>query len=194
MKRPQAHHLAKVIAAIPIEGRDHIQGPTGAPIALVEYGDYQCPYCGAAYPIVKALQERLGKRLSFAFRNFPLSDLHQFAEHAAEAAEAAADQGKFWEMHDLLFENQDALDDKSLGQYASDLGLDSIRLAREVTTESHAERVREDFHSGVRNGVNGTPTFFINGERYDGTCEFEAMLVALSDVVAPIPNSDLSTG
>jgi len=181
MNRPRTHHSAKEIAAVPIEGRDHIQGPIDAPIALIEYGDYQCPHCGAAYPIVKALQKRLGKHLRFAFRNFPLSESHEFAEHAAEAAEAAADQGKFWEMHDLLFENQDALDDDSLANYATDLGLDSIRLKREVMSGSRAERVREDFRSGLRNGVNGTPTFFINGERYDGAFDFEAILAALSN-------------
>ncbi len=183
MKRPPTHHSAKQLAPMPIDGRDHIQGPSDAPIALVEYGDYQCPHCGAAHPIVQALQKRLGKQLRFAFRNFPLSEFHEFAEHAAEAAEAAADQGKFWEMHDLLFENQDALDDGSLATYASDLGLDSIRVMREITSELHAERVREDFHSGVRNGVNGTPTFFINGERYDGAFDFDSMLAALSEQV-----------
>jgi protein-disulfide isomerase len=180
MNQPRSHHSPKGIAPVLIEGRDHIHGPINAPIALVEYGDYQCPHCEAAHPIVKALQERLGEQLCFAFRHFPLSEFHEFAEHAAEAAEAAAEQGKFWEMHDLLFANQDALDYPSLAQYAADLGLNSIRLIREVMTGSHSERVREDFRSGARNGVNGTPTFFINGERYDGAFDFDSMLAAAS--------------
>src|SRR5438477_1718566 len=108
-----------------IGGRDHIQGPIEAPIALLEYGDYECPYCGDAYLIIKAIQERLGDRLCFAFRNFPLVNAHPHAQHAAEAAEAAGAQGKFWEMHDLLFENQDALGDENLAQYATALGLDA---------------------------------------------------------------------
>ena len=110
---------------LPNAKRDHIQGPIDAPIALVEYGDYECPYCGEAYPIIKAIQERLGDRMCFAFRNFPLVNSHPHAQHAAEAAEAAGAQGRFWEMHDLLFENQDALEDENLAQYAEALGLDA---------------------------------------------------------------------
>ena len=123
-----------------MEGRDHIQGPIDAPLAMVEYGDYQCPYCGEAHPIVRAIQKHLGNRLCFAFRNFPLTNMHPHAEHAAEAAEAAGAQGHFWQMHDLLFENQDALDDESLAQYASSLGLDAQRLIDEVVN-GHMPRV-----------------------------------------------------
>lgn len=166
---------------LPMAGRDHIQGRIDAPVALVEYGDYQCPYCGEAHPIVKAIQERLGDRLCFAFRNFPLANMHQHAEHAAEAAEAADAQGRFWEMHDLLFENQEALDDADLQQYASTLGLDPQRLIDEVLAGAHATRIREDFRGGARNGVNGTPTFFINGERYDGELSESALLEALGE-------------
>src|ERR1041385_65447 len=115
-------------STFPAPETDHIQGPINAPIALVEYGDYECPHCGHLYPIVKAIQERLGDRLCFAFRNFPLANSHPHAEHAAEAAESAAAQGRFWEMHDLLFENQDALDDDDLARYAISLGLDARRL------------------------------------------------------------------
>src|ERR1043166_3800795 len=114
--------------ALPIGGRDHIQGPIDAPMTLLEYGDYECPYCGQAHPIVKAVQKRLGNRLCFAFRNFPLVNSHPHAQHAAEAAEAADAQGKFWEMHDALFENQEALEDEDLLQYADNLGLDARRL------------------------------------------------------------------
>jgi protein-disulfide isomerase len=171
-------------AGLPIAGRDHIQGPIAAAITLVEYGDYQCPFCGEAYPIVKAVQERLGDRLCFAFRNFPLVNAHPNAEHAAEAAEAAGAQGKFWEMHDLLFENQDALEDENLAAYATALGLDAKRLLTEVQASAHLPRVREDFKSGARGGVNGTPTFFVNGERYDGPPGVHALVAALTQSAA----------
>src|SRR6266705_4631646 len=164
---------------LPNAGRDHIHGPIDAPIALVEYGDYECPYCGQAYPIVKAIQEQLGDGLCFAFRNFPLANSHPHAEHAAEAAEAAGAQGKFWEMHDLLYENQEALDDENLAQYAEALGLNARRLISEVLSGAHMARVREDFQSGARGGVNGTPSFFINGVRHDGAPSFAALLAAL---------------
>src|SRR5580692_6990447 len=130
---------------LPMANRDHIQGPINAAFALVEYGDYECPYCGQAYPIVKAIQERLGDRLCFAFRNFPLANSHPHAEHAAEAAEAADAQGKFWEMHDLLYENQEALADENLAEYAQALDLDARRLIGEVLSGAHMSRVREDF-------------------------------------------------
>jgi hypothetical protein len=150
----------------PIGGRDHIYVPIDAPIALLEYGDYECP-------LVKAIQERLGNRLCFAFRNFPLVNAHPHAEHAAEAAEAAGTQGRFWEMHDTLFENQTALDDENLAQYAADLGLDA-RLINEVVAGAHAARVQEDFRSGARGGVNVRPPF-INGMRYDGAPHVDAL-------------------
>lgn len=168
------------LSAVPMPERDHIEGPVDAPIKLVEYGDYECPYCGQAYPVVKAIQKRLGKRLCFAFRNFPLANSHPHAEHAAGAAEAAGEQGRFWEMHDLLYENQDALEDEDLARYASDLGLDARRLIGEVESEAHAARISEDFRSGARNGVNGTPSFFINGVRYDGMTGIEELLSALT--------------
>jgi protein-disulfide isomerase len=170
---------ATQLSALPVPDRDHIQGPIDAPIMLLEYGDYECPYCGEAYPVVKEIQERLGNRLCFAFRNFPLSNSHPHAEHAAEAAETAAAQRRFWEMHDLLYENQEALDDEDLAQYASALGLDARRLITEVQAGTHAARIKEDFRSGARHGVNGTPSFFINGVRYDGTPAVEELLAAL---------------
>jgi protein-disulfide isomerase len=163
---------------LPLAERDHIQGSISAPLALVEYGDYECPYCGEVYPLVKALQKRLGNRLCFAFRNFPLVNSHPHAEHAAEAAEAAAAQGKFWEMHDMLYENQDALEDENLRNYASSLGLDANRLIRDVMSGAHASRLREDFISGERDGVNGTPAVFVNGVRYDGS--WDGLFAALT--------------
>jgi protein-disulfide isomerase len=165
---------------LPDVERDHIQGPADAPIALLEYGDFECPACGQAYPIVKVLQERLAERLCLAFRHFALTTVHPHAEHAAEAAEAAGAQGSFWEMHDMLFENQDALDDDSLLAYANALDLDAERLIREVLNNTYGLRVRNDFKAGVRAGVNGTPTFFINGIRYDGSPAFEPLLAAMS--------------
>jgi protein-disulfide isomerase len=166
---------------LPIVGRDHIQGSTDAPVALVEYGDYECPVCGEVYPVIKAIQDRLGDDLCFAFRNFPLANAHPHAESASEAAEAAGAQGEFWGMHDLLFQNQDALELDDIADYATDLGLDTSRLISEVLNHTFAPRVREDFKSGVRGGVNGTPSFFINGERYDGARGLDPLLAALTE-------------
>jgi protein-disulfide isomerase len=163
----------------PVSARDHVQGPADAPVTLVEYGDYQCPYCGAAHPIVKALQRELGDNLRFAFRHFPLATIHEYAEGAAEAAEAAGAQGKFWQMHDTLFENQQALDFESLVGYAEEVGLNVERFATELENHVYAPRVREDFISGIRSGVNGTPTFFIHGVRHEGSFDFETMLEAI---------------
>lgn len=161
------------------EARDHIQGPAEAAVTLVEYGDYECPYCGAAYPIVKELQARMGDRLRFVFRNFPISTSHPHAEQAAEAAEAAAIQGPFWQMHDLLYENQKRLGDQDLRAYAEKLGLDLESFDSELAEHVHAARIHEDFMSGVRSGVNGTPTFYINGARHDDSYELETLLGAL---------------
>jgi protein-disulfide isomerase len=152
-------------------------------VTLVEYGDYECPHCGRAYPIVKAIQKLMAGRLRFVFRNFPLREVHPHAEHAAEAAEAAGGQGKFWDMHDRLFERQFALDDENLIEYAAELGLDVERFAEELAEGVYAPRVREDFRSGVLSGVNGTPTFFINGVRDDDSWEVEPLLAALKEAV-----------
>jgi protein-disulfide isomerase len=153
----------------PVTERDHTSGPDTAPVTLVEYGDYECPHCGHAHPIVQSLRRKLGKRLRFVFRNFPLAEAHPHARHAAEAAEAAAEQGKFWEMHDAIFENQSALEDEQLVATARRLKLDADRVALALEQGTYTKRVRDDFRSGVRSGVNGTPTFFINGRRYDGS-------------------------
>lgn len=172
--------------AVPVGRGDHSQGPATAPVTLVEYGDYECPSCGAAHPVVKAVQARLGRRLRFVFRNFPLSAVHPHAERAAEATEAAATQGQFWAMHDILFENQDALDDEDLTRYAVALGLDEDQFVRELDGRAHAARVRTDFMGGVRGGVNGTPTFFINDARHDGPCDFGTLLGAIEDEIADV--------
>jgi protein-disulfide isomerase len=167
----------------PIGENDHVQGPANAPVTIVEYGDYECPYCGEAYPVTKALQKRLGDQLRFVFRNFPLSEMHPHAENAAEAAEAAGAQGKFWEMHDMLYENQAALEPEDLVRYAQALHLDARRFVKEISEHLYAERVREDFGSGVRSGVNGTPTFFINGVRHDGPFDLASLLAAIEEAV-----------
>jgi protein-disulfide isomerase len=167
----------------PVGPNDHVQGPAKAPVTLVEYGDYECPYCGEAYSVVKAVQERLGDQMRLVFRNFPLAQAHPHAEHAAEAAEAAGAQGKFWEMHDLLYENQDALEPEDLVQYARALKLDLKRFVLEMREHVYVERVREDFRSGVRSGVNGTPTFFINGVRHNGPFDLGSLLAAIEEAV-----------
>jgi len=166
------------------EDRDHIQGPADAAVTLVEYGDYECPYCGAAYPIIKEVQARMGERLRFVFRNFPISTSHPHAEQAAEAAEAAATRGRFWEMHDLLYENQKRLRDEDLRGYAEKLGLDVESFAKELAEHVHAARVHEDFMSGVRSGVNGTPTFYIDGARHDDAYDVETLVAALERAAA----------
>ena len=164
---------------VPVSDRDHVEGPAEAAVTLVEYGDYECPYCGAAYPIIKDIQARMGERLRFVFRNFPITTSHPHAERAAEAAEAAGAQGKFWPMHDLLYENQRRLLDQDLRAYGEQLELDLERFGRELAEHVHAERVREDFMGGVRSGVNGTPTFYIDGVRHDDSYDVETLLAAL---------------
>ena len=165
---------------VPVSARDHHRGPIHAASQLLEYGDFECPFCGAMHPLVQAIQEAMGQKLCFAFRNFPLANMHPHAESAAEAAEAAAAQGNYWGMHDQLFENQEALEYENLAEYAETLGLDSSRLINEVLAHAHEKRVREDFASGVRSGVNGTPTYFINGVRYDGPRDLESIVSALA--------------
>ena len=158
---------------------DHRAGSAEALVTLVEYGDYECPHCGRAQPIVEEVRKRMGSRLAFVFRHFPLSSVHPHAEHAAQAAEAAASQGRFWEMHAAIFADQAALTDLDLVRRAQRLRLDAGRLGQELAAGVHAGRVRQDFYSGVRSGVNGTPTFFINGVRYDGPWDVETLLGAL---------------
>lgn len=159
----------------PVNDADHVAGNADAPITLVEYGDFECPHCGRAYPIVRRLQERMGAELRLVFRNFPLRESHPHAEHAAEAAESAAEQGEFWAMHDQLFEHQGALEDEDLLEYAAAIGLDPDVVAQDLDEGTFTSRVREHFMDGVRSGVNGTPTFFVNGERYDGDWENPAV-------------------
>jgi protein-disulfide isomerase len=171
---------------IQVSKDDHSQGPDNAPLVLVEYGDYQCPHCGHAFPIMKRLQKALGDKLKFVFRNFPLSEVHPDALNAAKVAEASALRGKFWEMHDMLFEKQLHLDVESLGTYAEKLGLDIEALDEAVGKASVEKRVETDFEGGVRSGVNGTPTFFVNGVRYDGDWEYGPFLSALKAMLEKV--------
>jgi formate-nitrite transporter family protein len=173
----------------PVHEGDHVAGSADAPVTLVEYGDYECPYCYRAHPIVRTLQGQLGAKLRFVFRNFPLSELHPYAEHAAEAAESVgghAGAAAFWKMHHLIYQHQqdgeDALDGAHLLRYAAEAGADAKQVEMDLDSGIHEERVKADFISGVRSGVNGTPTFFINGARFEGDWtnfrEFAAALEA----------------
>lgn len=150
---------------IPVSENDHIQGDKNAPIELVEYGDYECPYCGEAYPLIKEIQKKLGKELKFVFRNFPLTNMHKDAKIAAIASEAAGAQGKFWEMHDIMFENQRHLKESDLIKYAEKIGLDVEKFKKDLKDPQLIEKVDSDFEGGIRSGVNKTPSFYVNGEK-----------------------------
>jgi protein-disulfide isomerase len=172
----------------PVSEHDHAAGSADAPLTLVEYGDYQCPHCAAADPVVRAVQKALGADLRFVFRNFPLTEVHPAAEPAAEFAEGAAVQGKFWEAHDAIFawsrrHGPPSLGPDSFATIAANLKLDAQRLEADVESHRYLERIRDDFNGGVRSGVNGTPSFFINGVRFDGAPTVEDLSQALLDVL-----------
>ena len=162
----------------PISAEDHVEGPERAELELVMYGDFQCPYCTAAYPIVRRIRDQLGGRLLFAFRHFPLREIHPLAERAGEAAEAAAAQGAFWQMHD-----RGALSREDLIRYAGELGLDSDRVAAELDSEVHRPRVERDLDSGIASGVTGTPGFFVGGRLYGGSFDAQSLRAALETSV-----------
>jgi protein-disulfide isomerase len=159
---------------------DHVSGPGDAPVTLLEYGDYECPHCGEAHPIVRALQNELGDSLCYVFRHFPLRTAHPHAENAHETAEAAGAIGKFWDMHDILFTNQDRLEDEYLLEYGAQVGLDPEALANDLAANRLYPRVQRDLISGMRSGVNGTPTFFINGVRHNADYQFATLLNAIT--------------
>ncbi len=177
------------VLKIPVSAEDHLQGPHNAAVTLVEYGDYECPYCRMAYPVVKRIQQHFGEQLRFVFRNFPLRELHPHAQAAAETAEFAAAHGKFWEMHGLLYENQERLGGALFLELAGKLGLPSAALTQALEGRHFAARVRADFGGGVRSGVNGTPTFFINGLRHDGSKEFPELLLVIDEAAEWAHNS-----
>ena len=156
-------------------GLDHIRGSVNAPITIVEYGDFECPYTGMAYPVIKELMSQFNEKIYFVYRNFPLNDIHPNAQHAAEAAEAAAAQDKFWQMHDYLFEHQKALGDHHLLEYAQKVGLNINRFKKEMSGHIYAPLINKSLKSGIDSGVEGTPTFFINGERYEDSWDLDTL-------------------
>ena len=164
---------------VPVAPADHILGDEHAPVTLVEYGDYECPHCGHAHPIVKAVRKHFGQQLRFVYRHFPLTQIHPHAEVAAEAAEFAGASGRVWEMHDGIFENQDRLGVPLLTELVGELGLSSNDLVGDLQDHVYVPKVKSDFLGGVRSGVNGTPTFFVNGRRYEGTPEFAELVEAI---------------
>lgn len=170
----------------PVSAQDHIYGNPSATIELLEYGDYQCPYCGRAYPIVKSIKERLGDDLKFVFRNFPLTKIHPQAKLASVATEAASLQGKFWEMHDTIFENQRRLFKSALLEYAKAIELNPEQFEADLDNAALIEKVESDFESGLRSGVNATPTFFINGEKYAGSWEGDDLEIFIRLKIAEI--------
>jgi protein-disulfide isomerase len=159
--------------------RDHIRGPDDAPVTLLEYGDFECPYCGQAEQTIRELLVSLGSDVRYVWRHLPLNDVHPFAQQAAEAAEAAAAQDSFWEMHDTLLSNQDALRLPDLTRYAEQLGLDVERFRRDLHAHEHADRVLVDVAGADESGVSGTPTFFINGRRYYGVYDIDTLTEAV---------------
>jgi protein-disulfide isomerase len=164
---------------VPVTQHDHIRGPAAARVTLVEYGDYECPHCAAAHPIVNAVCEHFARQLRFVFRHFPLSQIHPNAEVAAESAEFSGAHGRFWQMHDAIYENQDRLGLGLLFTLVRAFGLSELDLRNALASGEYGPKVRADFLGGVRSGVNGTPAFFINGERHDGTYELDELVEAI---------------
>jgi len=175
----------------PVNNNDQIWGDANAPLELVEYGDYECPYCGRAYPMVKEILRILGSDLRFVFRNFPLSRIHPHAFSAAVAAEAAARQGQFWEMHDILFEHQMTLEKGDILLFAGSLGLDIARFKDDLEQKALIDKVEADFESGIRSGVNRTPTFFINGKKYEGEWSGGQLLPYLMTVLSEVSSTGI---
>jgi protein-disulfide isomerase len=173
----------QVNLSIPVGPDDHSRGPADAKLTVVEYGDYQCPYCGQAYPIVEQLLSTFSDSMRLIFRNLPLADVHPHAEAAAEMAEAVGLQGKFWEMHDALFENQRALGDAALRRYVEGVGANVDEATKAIAGGGPRERVEADFEGAIRSGANGTPTFFVNGVRYDGSWMYEPFSEFLQHVL-----------
>jgi protein-disulfide isomerase len=165
---------------VPVTPRDHILGPAHAQVTLIEYGDYECPHCAAAHPVVQSVLEHFGDRVRFVFRHFPLSQIHPNAESAAESAEFCGAHGRFWQMHDGIYSNQDQLGIPLLYALANALGLDEAELRKALVNGTYAEKVKSDFLGGVRSGVNGTPSFFINGRRHDGSYAFSDLISAVA--------------
>ncbi len=167
--------------SIPVSDRDHIRGRADAPLTLLEYGDYECDYCGRAFPIVRKIRAHFGERLRFVFRNFPHAGIHPHASIAAQAAESAGLQGKYWEMHDMLYEHQSDLATADLVHYALRIGLEVYHFESDLSTQRFAKRVEMDHQSGIDSGVKKTPTFFIGDVKYEGEMAEGALIAALSE-------------
>ena len=170
----------------PVQKDDHSQGPEDTALMIVQYGDYQCSYCAMAHPILKKLRQTFPKDLKFVFRHFPMTTIHPYAVIAAQAAEAAGLQGKFWEMHDTIYENQETLDPDNLIQDAESLGLDPLQFTNDMSSPAIEEKIDRDFYGGTRSGVDGTPSFFINGYRYDGDWSYPSLFRVLRLIQAQI--------
>ena len=169
--------------ANPVGPNDHRRGGAAAPVTLVEYGDFECPQCAEAYPIVKEIEDKLADKLQFVFRHFPITSAHPHAQRAAEAAEWAAAQGRFWDMHDGLYRRRAQLSEPVILAIAGELGLDAAGLRQSWATHAHFQRIKDDFRGGLRSEVAGTPTFFIQGVRYDGKWDRDSLERALAAAV-----------
>ena len=177
--------------AVPVTKDDHIRGNPNAPITLIEYGDYECPFCAMAHTITHQVTQHFGYRIRFVFRHFPLTQIHPFAEMAAEAAEFAGARGLFWEMHDAIYENQAALGLTLLLSLARKLGLSDMAMGAAIANNEYAPKIQRDFLGGVRSGVNGTPTFFIGDRRHDGSWDYDSLVDAIEaelDEKSPSPH------
>ena len=175
--------MSEVQLSIPVGPDDHSRGPLDAKLTVVEYGDYQCPYCGQAHPIVEQLMSKFSDSMRLVFRNFPLAEVHPYAEAAAEMAEAVGLQGKFWEMHDALYENQRDLTDAALRRYAEGVGANVDDAVKAIADRGPAQRVEDDFEGAIRSGANGTPTFFVNGVRYEGSWMYDPFAEYLEELL-----------
>ena len=165
--------------AIPVSTHDHVRGRADAGLTVVQYGDFQCPHCAHTFAVLLEIADQLGDSVALAFRHFPLTGVHPLAQRAAEAAEAAASQGRFWQMAKLLYENQESLDEERLIRCAKKADLQMKRFRKDMESGLHAPRIRADYLSGVRSGVKGTPTLFINGRLYEGMQDTDALVAAL---------------
>jgi protein-disulfide isomerase len=177
--------IAQTTLQSSIRDKDHVRGSLDAPVTIIEYAEFECPHCGRAFHVIKRVLEEAGDRVRFVFRHFPRDDLHPFSERSAAAAEAAGAQGRFWEMHDFLFERQHQLEYEDLRYHALQLGLDVDRFDREILNGEHAARVHEDVASGEQLGVDKTPTFYFNGVRHEGPYDFDALMAAVADAAGP---------
>ena len=175
----------------PVSEQDHVTGNLQSPVILVEYGDFQCPHCGAAYPIVKQIVKDYKERMAFVFRHFPLAEAHPYAQAAAVASEAAANQGKFWQMHALIFENQHMLGVEMLLQLAESLKLDMKKFEHDFKDPKLFKKVEDQFESGILSGVNGTPSFYINGTKYNDSYDYDSLTKAIDQAILakPVPKA-----